>query len=504
MKILELELQGCSRLELSGIKNITIKPETSIVAIIGSNGCGKSSLIQYLSPLPAEKTDFESNGFKRIRLEHKGVIYTLVSDFKENKHSFVIDSTNEELNVGGTITMQLQLVKDYFNYTKLVHQLLIGKERFTEMSPNKRKEWFTMLCDTDYTYAISVFNKAKEKHRDTLGALKKLKQHQVSLVNIEKDNDAHLIGSTIEEKNKLVEELSQLAPYQQEYGNISLDEELLEKMYSTERNISEVTNKLKVIRKTIYSLGINPNNLIAKQNELAVVKEKLISLKQEYSVRVEQYSEEENRLHNLKLSNDEETKILSNKIISLKKDIEAMLEKYKGIDYSSIKEAGFLLKTYRDNYDEIQNGLIDVSNLENNDSTEEVLTKLEEDRLELSHSLNKLNTRASNVIDRLNYYKSKEEEAKINCPNCNHAFHPNYSLEKVNKLLEIQEETTKSILELEAKIKTLDSKISSVRSDLDKVRRFYSLARNFKDILGSVAYLMINEKLHLSNPPKLM
>lgn len=49
MKILSLELKGAIRLELSGIKKITITPETSIMAVIGSNGSGKSSLLHYLS-----------------------------------------------------------------------------------------------------------------------------------------------------------------------------------------------------------------------------------------------------------------------------------------------------------------------------------------------------------------------------------------------------------------------------------------------------------------------
>ena len=55
MKIISLELEGAIRLELSGIKNLKITPETSITAIIGSNGSGKSSLLHYLSPLPADK-----------------------------------------------------------------------------------------------------------------------------------------------------------------------------------------------------------------------------------------------------------------------------------------------------------------------------------------------------------------------------------------------------------------------------------------------------------------
>ena len=109
MKIISLELEGAIRLELSGIKNLKITPETSITAIIGSNGSGKSSLLHYLSPLPADKADFTKTGYKKIVLEKEGVRYVLTSDFKDNKHSFVIEATGEELNIGGTQTMQNQL-----------------------------------------------------------------------------------------------------------------------------------------------------------------------------------------------------------------------------------------------------------------------------------------------------------------------------------------------------------------------------------------------------------
>ena len=40
-----------------------------------------------------------------------------------------------------------------------------------------------MLCDSDYTFAINTFNKAKDKLRDATGALKKMTQHQIQLTS---------------------------------------------------------------------------------------------------------------------------------------------------------------------------------------------------------------------------------------------------------------------------------------------------------------------------------
>ena len=40
------------------------------------------------------------------------------------------------------------------------------------MSSNARRDWFRLLSDTNYDYAIGVFNRLKEAARDTTGALK--------------------------------------------------------------------------------------------------------------------------------------------------------------------------------------------------------------------------------------------------------------------------------------------------------------------------------------------
>ena len=64
------------------------------------------------------------------------------------------------------------MIKQVFGYTPEIHQLLIGKELFTEMRPARRKEWMTLLADTDYDFALKVFAALKERLRDTTGALK--------------------------------------------------------------------------------------------------------------------------------------------------------------------------------------------------------------------------------------------------------------------------------------------------------------------------------------------
>ena len=44
------------------------------------------------------------------------------------------------------------------------------------MRPARRKEWMTLLADTDYDFALKVFAALKERLRDTTGALKNSSQ----------------------------------------------------------------------------------------------------------------------------------------------------------------------------------------------------------------------------------------------------------------------------------------------------------------------------------------
>lgn len=171
MRINRLKITGFKRIALTGYRNIEIDFNRKIQLILGMNSSGKSSLMHELSPLPISNGDLYQDGSKEIWIEHNGHEYYL-ANWKGGKCSFVRLTDNEELNPGGTQSIQKELVQQVFNYTPTIHKLLIGSELFTQMRPNQRKEWITELSDVNYEYALKVFAVLKEKLRDTQGALK--------------------------------------------------------------------------------------------------------------------------------------------------------------------------------------------------------------------------------------------------------------------------------------------------------------------------------------------
>ncbi len=172
MHYLKIVLDGYKRLSLNHINHIEVMPQSKIQLILGSNGAGKSSLVKELTPLPADPKDYLKDGYKIVELLHNNSHYLLKNTFATtgNKYSFLKDT--EELNPGGTMTTYKELVRQEFNITQDVHDLMTGYDNFHSMSVGERRSWFTKISDTDYTYAISFFRKLGEQQRDIAGAIR--------------------------------------------------------------------------------------------------------------------------------------------------------------------------------------------------------------------------------------------------------------------------------------------------------------------------------------------
>lgn len=175
MKIERISLKKFEPFVVPSIDYIDINFKEDMQIILGTNGCGKSKLLGQLTPMPAEPRWYGPNGHKIIFIKHDGVSYTLTSKFDEKgkgSHSFFINDTEQELNQGGTITVQRQLVEQYFKYNDKIHEILTGKVKFTTMSNQARKEFLFRVSNMDFDYALSLFDMARTKHRDIVGACK--------------------------------------------------------------------------------------------------------------------------------------------------------------------------------------------------------------------------------------------------------------------------------------------------------------------------------------------
>lgn len=209
MRIKEIEIKDNTRLMIRGTAYIKLTFTDIHQLIIGTNGCGKSTIIQELTPLPPNGNDYLKNGYKKIVVEHDEKSYTLTSNYsvRAGKHSFIDDATGEELNEGGTQSVQRTLVQQTFKYDQALHDVLTDQNKFTNMSPLQRRDWLTRISGTNLDYAIELFNRLRRAHRDEEAVVK----HLSNRLNKESDGlptteDLHDIQSRFDSLDRRIKD----------------------------------------------------------------------------------------------------------------------------------------------------------------------------------------------------------------------------------------------------------------------------------------------------------
>ena len=176
----EAIIEGFKGTFLANIRNLHFKFGSPIQIIAGTNGCGKTRLMNELNPLPPDPKDYYPSGRKELLINTRYGKYRLTSKLhrKAFEHSFKQispEGTETELNPGGTATVQRELVQRIFGLTPMIQAVLSGKlnaARLSGMPYMKRRELFTELCPVDLTYAINVYQQLKTQATHALGARK--------------------------------------------------------------------------------------------------------------------------------------------------------------------------------------------------------------------------------------------------------------------------------------------------------------------------------------------
>lgn len=154
-----IRIHKCNRLTKP---TIVIRPTKRIQMVLGTNGSGKSSLLSIgFSPLPTNEKDFFPGGGREVHIHDRGRKFVIIEKYDQKKYySFSVDG--EEKNDGHTITVQLELCKEYFNYTPEIHNFIIGKTKFTELKPNERRDWVARMSESDFSFAFRQFERFRK------------------------------------------------------------------------------------------------------------------------------------------------------------------------------------------------------------------------------------------------------------------------------------------------------------------------------------------------------
>lgn len=466
MKITKIKLTGFKRIALTGYRNIEIDFTNKVQLVLGMNSSGKSSIMYELSPLPIATTNLYPEGGKEIWIEHNHESYYL-SNWKDGKCSFIRQSDKEELNPGGTQAVQKEMIKQIFNYDNKIHELLIGKEEFTDMKPNRRKEWITGLSDVNYDYALKVFTALKERNRDIQGALKLAKKKLVEALEVRTDTAR-------------VEELKHA---------IALAEQRLEAL-----------NQLRI---DAPLAKYSDAQLVDKFNLLKDKVHQLIKLKHAVSY----YSADRVRfaielLHNDVVSISNKKENVSKVLIDLTDKL-SELEKYSDLNKDSLELRrniclGRIHELSKKNLPEVvfddpsavlnvalslQHNLVEIasklpSNEEgyfSNDKLKALQVRLNQTQYERDIKKGLLN----NIQLEINHIqKHNKADNVFECPSCEHSFNPFIDSAKLKMLESREVELSKSVFEYDKKLEELKSLIAEQETYLDTFNEFLFIARS--------------------------
>ncbi len=480
MQIVKLILKGYKRLFLSHINKIEYTPTSKINLILGSNGSGKSSFFKELSPLPADMKEFDEDGYKEITIIHNNDIYYLTSGVvATNKHSFKVNDI--ELNPAGTKKVQLSLVKEHFNLTPDIHTVMLGLKGFTSMSVMERKNWLTNISTVDYTYAISVYNKLKQRNRDIVGAIKisqsELSKNTSSILSTE-DKESMLLDITMMKDliKSLLESKTNIS------NKASIDNRFITETIDMANNL--IKNSIKID-------NINPRNIdnviYSTINNIRSYKDKVIEL--------ETTLKELNYLENTVSFNNIE---LETMIINKREEITKLTDSlYLDIDIKNITEYKTLFEY---TYSKIYEVLLDISSNTIDDYT---MNEYKVDMQDISNMKTNINTNIVTInkleLDKSNMEHNREHNG-IECNKCGNQWsigfnetEYNYLIKKINEFTNKNIELDKTILDIKNRTDVFDKKLDSIRT----IQNMFTDI-NLKPLQSTFKYLIDNSNIMLS------
>ena len=478
-------------MKLNHIKTFLFTPKAKTQIILGTNGSGKSSLIYELSPLPALHRNYAVGGKKIIKIEHNNSFFELTSNFEKGQaHSFIKDGV--ELNPGvGTYTVQLDLVQKHFGITPKIHELALGQRRFHQMSVSERREWFTQLSDSNYDYAISVYNRLKEKLRDVSGAIKIAKKNlSIETNKVFSDEDM----KTLETKCQSLYDLVVTLQEHRMPEEIRLDD-LEQTRLELRSEIEDKNSKVRSLLRNIYP----------HVDSAATLNEQIEHLSNE-NKRCDLLSSQFYQDH-LKINDQFKTaqKVRQQSLEELKQEIQQLQDKKAELRNSyklklpevaeplqaaaQVESIHHWLGMILDVLQEYKNKNIDIETKNSMVVTLQTTKEmLERDR----YSVQKYN----GVLNHLNGLKNKE---KIECPNCHHQWIYGFDQTLYDNTNQNVENLNIQIAENIKKRDTLEEDINSVNQYLQAREQFANMVRS-NQLMDHFWDYILKENILETNP----
>lgn len=507
LQITELELVNNNRLGLLSSNIFKHTFDKQYTAIGGINGAGKSTILNELSPLPANMSDYDADGYKKITLQKDEDTYVLTSSgSRPGKHSFLLNGN--ELNPGGTMKVQYSLVEEHFNYTPKTHQVLIGKRNLSIMSPAERQQWFADISGMDNDFISKFWNLIKGGLRDNTGALKNI-NHKIADTSLQmmKEEDlnhitelhntyAGVLGGLIDLKKKFEQPFPAAADMQHEHDFVLEMKKINEDSnYHYHKLVSAVSERFDFSKASdnITQYTRDSQRLLEERTQLEEKIQRVNDALREYQ------TDEEINVPQLERDiEDCNTKIQRD----IPPEIPGIYDKLKAIfpGTNLTRRLSSIYMTHNNNLRHIDDALLEMkpASLPYRQLKEQYQLKFDELK-SMQHRADTLSTMIDNNTKTI--MSIDNEHNKETCPQCKHVFTRDKVRHQLDDILKSNQTMIDEIEPLKEKIGQLDKEVSLMKLELDNYRIVLEFVRD--DESGLIQYFL-NSYSPADSVPKLM
>lgn len=481
MKITKFILKNYKRLMLSNIRYFEWVPGTNIMLLLGSNGSGKSSVVEELTPCPAHHEQFEAGGVKEFHCVHNNHHYVLISEYSgrgTGKHKFYCDGMDEahNLNPGGTFAVQKELVFRILKMDRAIHEVLIGLTPFSAMQTSKRREWLTRLFPMDLSFAFGKFGQVKNYISDARGVINH-KAKRMANENIDLPND----GEMASYRTQITELTNRLQELYRTRGNEPLSRSNVVSLQGRYKQIHDKTKRHLESHPNIAAFyGVRGRSVI--ESRISVIEHTAQAAKhrlEELAVELEDVARQVVPVSDFGTPEQiEEMRVEINRLAEQAKAFTAIVLEYNGPFPLITHEVFPHSKAMLGEMMGVWTTLIQEfpTNLDDHFSHE----RGKQSRLTFAENkvrLHSLSDRHSAATQRLAQMRGC---AEVVCPDCTHSFVPGQSPEDVRLTEKTCKELGSTIERLEAEQVELEAYINSYDDYLTYINRFRQIVRQYE------------------------
>lgn len=484
MFITHVKFKGFQRFIHNNIQELSVDFTSPFQLILGTNGCGKSSMMTELTPFPPHKGLFDKDGMRELEFTHRASSYRIVNDYSTDKHSIYKD--DEEMFTNLNPTMMAGVVKQLFNIDRTIADILTDKKRFTDMSTNERREIIMRASGININIGLDILSNLKEQKSYYKEYTKNLSKRLVTEEN-NIPSDSH-IEALNARKEDILHDLLVLDEISNQKVEVSNEWEMLDRVKRVETlgktiaySFLDTPDELQGIRDGIDAqeiLALAKFNLNASQESKQRLHETMENLKLSLGKSTFSATEEELKKEQAKLAED---------IEQIRKDSHGFLMEDGDVSYAMIS-AQELYETLRDIFTRLPDNSNRYFNKEKRDENAERIIALN----------NKLGLYQKSILGLEHELNLHMNGDLIACPACTFEFIPGTRLSKseISQSLKASNEAYAKVnaeltLEKEYEVEIRD--YQNLVLELEKTLRHFSQQQTLINALKDYNYI--------NNPP---